>query len=74
MRGDRQMVRRSEAFKAQQQGLKAGKRLSLFRVVTADTDVLRALNGLCYKKQQGNVTVRCEVRASLLGFFHLCFL
>ena len=72
--GDRQMVRRSEAFKAPQKGLPAGKHLRFFRVVTADTDVLRALSDLSYKKHQGDIIVRCEVRASSLGLFHLYFL
>lgn len=45
----------------------AGKHLRLFRVVTADEDVLRALSDLSYKKHQADVIVRREVRASLPG-------
>lgn len=68
------MVCRSEASKAPKKGLTAGKHLRLFRVVTADKDVLRALSDLSYKKHRADVIVRREVRASLPGFFHLCFL
>lgn len=51
VRGDWQTVRKSspEVSKALQKGLTAGKHLRLFRVVTADEDVLRALSDLSYR-------------------------